>query len=198
MEDHLRTEWHVLDSDRYDFKIELDHTKVADQDVVFILGYTRILDNSFLKRNRLNLVIHESNLPEGKGFAPVQWQILEGKNEIPICLIEAIGEVDAGDIILQSEFSIQEHDLDDEIRTKQAKASFDLVDIFLKDYPEFNRTPQSGDSSFYERRRGKHNELDIDKSIREQFNLLRIANNKSWPSFFVIDGKKYILRIYHG
>lgn len=74
---------------------------VRDQDIVFILGYTKILNSEFLQCNRLNLVIHESALPRGKGFAPTQWQILEGKNHIPVCLCEAIEKVDAGDIFLR-------------------------------------------------------------------------------------------------
>jgi len=40
-------------------------------------------------------------------------------------------------------------------------------------------------------------ELNIDKSLREQFNLLRIRNNEHWPLFFVIDGYKYFLGIYN-
>ena len=60
-------------------RLEYDHNKVLNNDIVFILGYTKILSKDFLNNNKLNLVIHESDLPKGKGFSPVQWQILEGK-----------------------------------------------------------------------------------------------------------------------
>ena len=46
---------------------------------MFVIGYTKILPKEFLEGNKLVLVIHESDLPKGKGFSPVQWQILEGK-----------------------------------------------------------------------------------------------------------------------
>ena len=42
----------------------------------------------------------------------------------------------------------------------------------------------------------KDSELDIKKSIEENFNLLRIGNNEKWPSFFNYKGKKYIIKIY--
>ena len=42
--------------------------EVINFDVVFILGYTKILPSRFLEKNRLNLVVHESDLPKGKGF----------------------------------------------------------------------------------------------------------------------------------
>jgi len=31
---------------------------------------------NFKLKNKLNLVIHSSDLPKGKSFAPIQWQIL--------------------------------------------------------------------------------------------------------------------------
>ena len=197
IENFLRNDPRILSCDGYDIQIEHDHAKVADQDVVFILGYTKILDSSFLRRNRLNLVIHESDLPKGKGFSPVQWQILEGKNDIPICLIEASEKVDSGDILLKSIFSVSKHDLFDEIRVKQAKATIDLVVEFLALYPDVERTPQMGESSIYKKRTEKDDELNIDNSIREQFDHMRIGNNEGWPSYFIIDGKKFILKIYH-
>ena len=50
-------------------------------------------------------------------------------------------------------------------------------------------------SSFYKKRNPNNNEIKIKKSIFAQFNLLRIVDNKSYPAFFKIYGKKYILRI---
>jgi len=65
----------------FKFKFESNYKKIKNQDIVFILGYTKILKNNFLKKNKYNLVVHESNLPKGKGFAPVQWQILNKKKK---------------------------------------------------------------------------------------------------------------------
>ena len=38
--------------------------------------------------------------------------------------------------------------------------------------------------------------LDTNKTIKEQFNLLRISDNKRYPARFKIEGKDYILKIY--
>ena len=92
----------IKGNDKYNIEISHSHQEVQRQDIVFILGYTKILNDAFIKSNKLNLVIHESALPKGKGFAPVQWQILEGAKFIPICLIEATSEVDSGDIIYKA------------------------------------------------------------------------------------------------
>ena len=64
------------------------------------------------------------------------------------------------------------------------------------DYPNFKRKKQEGNESFYKKRGKKDGQIDINKSIIEQFNLLRIGNNVGWPSHFQIDGQAYILKIY--
>lgn len=165
-------------------------------DLVFILGYTKILPPEFLRKNRLNLVVHESALPEGKGFAPVQWQILEGKSEIVVSLIEAGEKVDSGDIVLQDRIIFDGGELYEQIREKQADATVRLVKNFIESYPNFERRKQVGAESFYRKRTSSDGELDFDSSLRENFNLLRIGNNEEWPSFFYYEGKKYILKIY--
>ncbi|QWE28989.1 formyltransferase family protein [Polynucleobacter sp. AM-7D1] len=181
---------------KYEVAITHNHDLVEHQDIVFILGYTRVLNAEFLAKNRFNLVVHESDLPRGKGFSPVQWQILEGSNSIPICLFEATSELDSGDIVLMDKFELTGYELYDEIREKQASATTKLITKFLFEYPIFSRLKQVGQQTFYSRRSLIDGKLDINKNIKEQFNLLRVANNENWPSFFIIDGKKYFLKIY--
>ena len=72
-------------------------------DIVFVLGFTRIIGPSINKHNSKIFVIHESNLPVGRGFAPMQWQILEGKKTIKLSLNELAELVDTGEVFLQTE-----------------------------------------------------------------------------------------------
>ena len=163
---------------------------------MFILGYTKILPSRFLENNRLNLVVHESDLPKGKGFSPVQWQIVEGKSEITISLIEALEKFDTGDILLQRKMKLDGTELYPEIRKKQAENTIQIIEDFLKIYPNFIPLKQIGEESFYRKRNINDSELDISETIAENFNLLRIGNNEEWPSFFYFKGIKYILKIY--
>lgn len=175
--------------------ISYNHFDVKGNDIVFILGYTKVLDEDFLHSNKLNLVVHESDLPKGKGFSPVQWQILEGKNEIIFTLFEAQKEIDSGDIYMQKEVKFSGYDLFDEIRNIQGKETLNLIDEFLSQYPNIVPKKQIGDETIYPKRKDKDDMLDIDKSIREQFNHFRIANNDEYPLWFEIDGHKYNLKI---
>ena len=109
------------------------------------------------------MLVHESNLPLGKGFSPLQWQILEGKNKIVFSLLEASEEVDSGDIIEQMECNLDGTELYDEVRSKQAKLTFELISRFIRNYPNYKKKKQFGKSTYYRRRKITDSELDINK-----------------------------------
>ena len=124
---------------KFRFKIVKNYKYIKNEDIVFILSYTKILPENFLSKNRLNIIAHASKLPKDRGFAPVQYQILRGKNIIDISLLEAAKEVDAGDIFLRSKFKLKKTDLSNEIRNKQAQATFLIIQKFLKKYPKIKK-----------------------------------------------------------
>lgn len=161
--------------------------------IVFALSYFEIIPERFLKYHRF-LIVHESALPRGKGWAPLFWQILEGRKKIPVVLFEATPEVDAGDIYIRDYIVFRGDELHDEIREKQARKTILLCLHFLNN--ELKPHKQSGEISYYPKRTPENSELDIDKTISEQFNLLRIVDNKEYPAFFHYKGNSYILKIY--
>ena len=71
-----------------------------------------------------------------------------------------------------------------------------MVKKYIDEFESMIGVPQSGEETFYPRRRQKENELDINKAIAEQFNLFRVVDNERYPAHFYINGKKYILKIY--
>ena len=181
---------------KYTFKITKNSNKIRNQDIVFPISYTKILPESFLKRNELVLIAHPSKLPENKGFAPIQYQILKNKKKFFISLIKAVKKVDAGPIYLQNSFTLNGTELSDEIRYLQGLQILKIVRNFLKKYPKIKSKNQSNKGNFNKRRYPKDSKLNINKTIKQQFNHLRINNNKLYPSFFYFKGKKYIIKIY--
>ncbi len=166
-------------------------------DLCFYLSYGRIVDNSTRARYKNNLVVHESDLPKGRGWSPMSWQILEGASCIPVTLLEAAEEVDAGPIYLQEWIQLEGHELSPEWRGFQSDSTLRLCRNFVVQYPailEQGRQQERG-STFYPRRRPNDSELDPTKSIAQQFNLLRIVDNKGYPAFFEFAGKRLILQI---
>ena len=164
--------------------------------IVFILSYHKLIAESYLKKHLHNLVIHASDLPKGKGWAPMFWQILEGKNEIPFTMFEASNGVDNGSIYMKKILTLSGFELNEALRQKQADFIQQMCLDFLSHYDHYKIPyPQSGDSTFYPKRSRQDSQLDIHKSIHEQFNLLRIVDNEEYPAFFEIEGHRYILKI---
>jgi methionyl-tRNA formyltransferase len=185
-----------LKKSKFFSKVFKDYRRINNYDLVFILNFTKILNNNFLKKNKLNLVIHSSNLPEGKGFAPMQWQILKNKKYIYNSLIEAVKKVDSGKVYLKEKMFFKGNELYDDLREIQSESTIQLIKKFLKKYPNITPKKQLGKSTYFKKRNIVDSELNISKNIKSLFPLMRIANNNKWPLFFKYKNIKYILKIY--
>lgn len=172
-----------------------DQNQVPEGDVAFYLSCLKLTPDEILARNRINLVVHASALPKGRGFSPVVWQILEGQNEIPLTLFEMDGTADTGPIVKQSTIGFQGHELNDEIRDALGRSIVDICLEYLKAETRPVAVAQSGEPTWYRRRKPADSELDPEKSIAEQFQLLRVVDNERYPAFFTINGQTYTLKI---
>ncbi|VFM98157.1 MAG: Formyl transferase [Candidatus Kentron sp. G] len=177
-----------------------DMNELRAADFCFYLGCGQIVPPAVLARFRNNLVVHASDLPQGKGWSPLTWQILEGKNRIPVTLFEAAEEVDSGVIHAKEWLEFEGHELIGELRKKLAQVTFSLCRQFVADYPA---TPaqarqQVGEESFYPRRGPADSRLDPMCSLAEQFLLLRVVDNARYPAFFEWKGNRYTLAVWKG
>lgn len=166
-------------------------------DMMFILSYSKILTGEILRLNKNNLVVHESDLPAGKGWSPLSWQILKGNTECKITLFEADEYVDSGKIYLKDIMYFTGNELIDEIRKIQSEYTLKMCLDFILNRKEIidKAIDQEGVETFYPKRTPKDSELNINKTIKEQFNLLRIVDNEKYPAFFYINNEKYVLKI---
>lgn len=171
------------------------HEDIALGTVAFFLGCIKLAPPDALAKNSCNLVVHESDLPRGKGFAPVAWQILEGKDEIPVCLLYAGEKADAGPIVYRDIIRLEGHELCPEWRDIQGFKAVELCQRFLKEESPPKGIPQRGKDSFYPRRGPEDSRLDPKKSLSTQFDLLRVVDNERYPAFFDFRGQRYRLLV---
>lgn len=181
---------------KYFIKFENIENKVINQDVVLVLSYTKILKEKFLKKNKLVLIAHPSDLPKDRGFAPVQNQILKNKRKIYFSLIKAVKKVDAGPICLKIPFFLNGLELYEDMRIKQGKAAKKLIEKFLNKYPKIKFKDQVGKSNYNKRRTNEDYRLNLNKTIKSQLNILRISNNENYPAYFIFKKQKYVLNIF--
>jgi methionyl-tRNA formyltransferase len=140
-------------------------------------------------------VAHESDLPQGRGFSPLSWQVLAGASEIPMCLIEMVEDVDAGPIVGRAVMKFAGHELIDELRKVQGETTLALCRAYLDSSKLPQGKAQAGNASVFPRRRPADSELDPRQSLEAQFALLRIVDNQKYPAFFDLNGHRYRLAI---
>lgn len=171
--------------------------QLAPGDVCLLLSCGRLLSPEQLALHRHNLVVHESALPQGQGWSPMSWQILEDASSIPITLFEATSALDAGPIYLQQQIVLEGHELVEEWRALQAQATLELCLAWFDRYREVVAAgrAQQGEASHYRRRRPVDSQLDPERSLAEQFNLLRVVDNQRYPAFFHWRGRLYVLQV---
>ena len=172
-----------------------DIDQLTEQDVSFFLSCHSIVSEQQLALSRKNLLVHASDLPRGRGMSPLTWQILEGLDDIPVCLLEAGAKVDTGAVVYRETLSLEGHELIDEMRQRLGRMTLDLCLRYLGEADVPQGEEQQGDASYYARRNAKDSQLQTSSTLAEQFNLLRVVDNQLYPAWFEYRGHRYRLRI---
>lgn len=165
-------------------------------DIMLVLSCEKILPKKYLDIYKSSIVVHPSKLPHGKGWSPLAWQVSEGLNKIPLSLFEVNEKVDSGNVYLVDYIYLNGYELNEEIKHKQGELTIKMVKEYINSYPNIKGIPQKGKETFYPKRTKKDNELNPNKTIKEQFNILRIVDNERYPTSFNLDGNEYIVKIY--
>lgn len=171
------------------------YAAVGEGAVAVFLSCHGIATADVLARNRRNLVVHAGDLPRERGWSPLTWRILSGRNTVPVCLIEAAPDVDSGAVYYRSELGFGGHELLDDLRAALAAECIALVRRFLDETAPPVGVPQDGEPTWLPRRSATDSELDPERSIASQFDLLRVCDNDRYPAFFHLRGHTYRLRI---
>ena len=187
---------------RYSSKILIlnNHKNIKkNYDVNIIFSYFRKIEKKFLRLSKNNLILHESNLPNGRGMSPISWQILRGEKNITFSLIEASEKIDAGNIYFQKKVKFDGTELYDEIKKLQLINNIKLIEKFLNNKFRLNKKIKSkiqkGKVTYYPPRKPSDSEIKINKSIKSQMDLLRICDFHNYPAFFYYKKKKFLIKL---
>lgn len=169
----------------------------ASGDICFVLSWESLVRSDFRGKFDHSIVVHASELPEGRGWSPLTWQVLEGRTELPLTLFEAVDAVDAGPVYIRSSIQTSGLELIDQLRDLLGSEIVRMCLEFtvLVEEDRVLGEPQEGRPTFYRRRTPSDSQLNPDMTIRDQFNLLRVVDNDRYPAFFEIGDAVYELRI---
>jgi methionyl-tRNA formyltransferase len=192
---HLKN-WIKENSKQHNIILVNKSSKIKKGDILFLISCTELIPVEIRNKFNHTLVIHESDLPKGRGWSPLIWQILEGQNKITITLLEAEDKVDSGDIWKQQKIIIQPHEIINEINKKLFAIKLNLIEYAIKHHNTVKPKSQKKENpTYYKRRIAQNSELNVNQTLSEQFDLLRVADNIRYPCFFNHRGHKYKLTL---
>lgn len=175
-------------------------TKVQDindsGDILFLVSCTEIVPDSIRNKFRYSLVLHASDLPEGRGWSPYIWDILNGKDTLTLSLLNAKDPVDSGEIWKKLSIKLSGNELYDEINHLLFTAELQLISWACEHIDCSIAQPQNDTGmSYFRKRTPEDSELDADLSIRSQFNLLRVCDPDRYPAYVIINNTKFNIRL---
>ena len=170
--------------------------EISGGDLLFLISCHEIISSEVRATYQKTLVIHASDLPSGRGWSPLVWQILEGESQITVTLLEAEDKLDSGDIWHQVKIIFEGHELVDEINKCLFDAEIHLMDYAIDNFQCVDPVPQSDrNATYYSKRRPEDSRIDPQRTIAEQFNILRLADPERYPAFFDYRGHRYKIRL---
>jgi methionyl-tRNA formyltransferase len=166
-------------------------------DILFLISCSEIVTALDRSRYLACLVLHASDLPKGRGWSPHVWAILQGANFITLSLLEAEDKVDSGRIWEKMQIPVPKHALWDEINDLLFEAEIELIEFALNNFSIVEPYEQSTDigTTYYPRRTPLNSRIDPEKSIAEQFDLIRVCDQNRFPAFFDYRGARYFLKL---
>ncbi len=187
--------WMECHAGSHTIEVVREKAQARGGDLLFLISCAEIVTQRDRAAYSKTLVIHASDLPLGRGWSPYIWQILEGKEKIPVTLLEAEDKVDSGNIWHQVICNIPKHALWDEINDSIFDAELTLMDYAVSNFSTCKPKEQASDiePTYYPKRKPSDSEVSAEISLAEQFDKIRVSDPHRFPAYFFIYGHKYKL-----
>jgi methionyl-tRNA formyltransferase len=168
-----------------------------DLDYIFAIKWRTMISRDVMNAARHGLIIfHAALLPKYRGFAPVNWPLINGEEKTGVTMFYAADDVDSGDIIDQRERMIAENDDAGTIDSWLNATVEEMLEQNLQRLAAgtASRTPQDHTQATYAIWRSPDDgHIDWHQSSRTIFNLIRGLTSPYPGAYSILDGKKLII-----
>jgi len=149
------------------------------QDWIFFFHWSEIVESNVYKNNRC-VVMHTSNLPNGRGGSPIQNQIISGVIETKVNALEMCESVDAGAIYDSRPITLQgtAFDIWLSIAAVSEKIMIDMVDNKKNTIPIKQK---NGTTEKYRRRNSSFINFNEVNSTSKIYDIIRMLDCDGYP-----------------
>ena len=117
-------------------------------DVFIVVSFPKILKENILNIPKFGcLNIHPSLLPKYRGPSPIQSALINGDTKTGISIIKINQDIDAGEILIQTEIDIKEEETNEILEKKYGEIGGDILSQILKEYCAGNMLLENQDHS---------------------------------------------------
>jgi methionyl-tRNA formyltransferase len=175
----------------------LNILKRVKPDWFFVFGWSQLVKKELLTIAKYGtLGLHMSNLPEGRGRAPVAWTIIKGKTEGCVSLIWLEPEADSGPIAVQRTYQISPFDDAGSVVNKVNLIACEIIKESLSDLRKGSLQKINQDdsnASYWEKRTPQDGIINWSLPVRNLYNFIRGTTSPFPGAFAYIDGIKVIV-----
>lgn len=139
---------------------------------IVVISYGVILGDNVLSSAKC-INIHPSSLPRYRGPSPIRTAILNGDDNMDVCLMEMTPEMDAGDILIRKNIKIDINDTNDDIEHKVSLVSIDIMNDYFSEPEKYTPVPQNGVPTFTRKFTSADEQIDWTHSPVQIHNLVR-------------------------
>jgi methionyl-tRNA formyltransferase len=162
-------------------------------DVLFVIGWHRIVPQSVIDCAPLCLGVHSSLLPRDRGSSPINWALIRGESTGGLSLFHLTEGVDSGDLVGQGSFA-----MGPDTTCKEAYDSATVVALQLieEHWPALvagsvPRHPQDETMATYNaRRRPEDGDLDWQLPVQTLHNWVRALTHPYPGAFTTYRGRR--------
>lgn len=138
--------WCTENKDEYDIQLVNRVSEIGRfGGFLFLVSCSELISSELRARFNYSLVLHASALPEGRGWSPHIWDVIQGKDCLTLSLLNAECKVDTGHIWQQIRIPLNGTELYDDINNYLFEAELTLISWACKNIESSKPQEQSGD-----------------------------------------------------
>lgn len=177
--------------------IENESQIQSDADIGILLGHDRLVSKESLQKPRLSFVLfHSSDLPKGRGWAPIYHTIVNGLPLVQSMLVASEG-ADEGPVLAKARYPLAGVELEEEVREIDDTMTLMLIEQVLPSYllGRLNPLPQNAENAtWWSKRRPNDSKISVEQPISQMLDHLR-ALPASAPAYFEWKGRRFSLQL---